>query len=244
MLSAELKTVEQLSSTDKKEQYRLLRHYFARTSYPQFLQDLSEKQYVILLKDSRQMIQGFSTVVVMDFITAEQGGKAMFSGDTIIHKQFWGSQALPLSWCRLAGRIKRHSIQAPLYWFLIVKGYRTYRYLNLFANQYYPHWDCDTPTDVQNIMDHLALKKFGNAYLKQKGIVHYPQSRGHLSDEWAQIPNHVASKPEVAYFLKANPNYTKGDELVCLTLLNESNLKSHAKRAFLRGFEESIEDTF
>lgn len=235
MLNSELKPIGQITDPEKKSLYKLLSQYFAETSMQQFSKDLAEKDYIIMLRDSNRLLRGFSTVALIDFTMNSKPKRAIFSGDTIIHHDFWGTQSLPLSWCQLAGQLKHHAPDIPLYWFLIVKGYRTYRYLSVFAKQFFPNWKQSTPEYFQSMMDKLASEKFGSAYLPDKGIVHFPKSLGHLQQDWAAIPAHLKDKPDVAFFLKSNPEYFKGDELVCWTELCESNLKSYALKAFRLG---------
>lgn len=221
---------------DKQAMYNLYRQYYDASDFSMFSQDMDEKDYVILMRDHSGKLCGFSTLMLIRFEHDHIPRLALFSGDTVIHHEHWGTQTLSLAWCRLAGLIKSEHPDIPLYWFLIVKGYRTYRYLPLFAKRFYPTWRHETPPDVQSMMDHLANLKFSNHYIKDKGIIRFEQSRGHLSGQWADIPDHIRNKPDVQYFLEKNSGYINGDELVCFTELTDSNLRSHA----LRAFKESI----
>ncbi len=232
LLNAETRTVASLSSSEIFAMFDLYHRYYAASERTRFEADLRDKDYVILLKDVEGIFRGFSTLAVYDFDFAGRARRALYSGDTIIHHDFWGSQALPLAWCQMAGRIKAEAPEIPLYWFLIVKGHRTYRYLSLFARRFYPTWRYPTPADVHALMDHLAAGKFGEHYDPRRGVVHFHRSRGHLRGDWARIPEHVRNKPDVRFFLQRNPDYHRGDELVCLTELHADNLRSHALRAF------------
>ena len=231
-LFAQVYERKNLNSREKLSMFELYRQYYGAVQLPQFLGDLEEKDIVILLRDSSGRLCGFSTVLLIEFEFAQQARRALFSGDTVIHHEHWGTQVLSLAWCRLAGTIKQRHPKVPLYWFLIVKGYRTYRYLPLFAKTFYPTWRESTPDEVRQIMDHLAVYKFGDAYKPDRGIVHFAQSQGHLQGHWADVPPHVAHKPDVRFFLQSNPGFVHGDELVCFAELMESNLRSHALRAF------------
>lgn len=221
-----------LTIKDRQAMYELYRLYYDASDFNLFIQDLNEKDYAILLRNSSGSICGFSTLKLIKFEFNDVQRLALFSGDTIIHRDHWGTQKLSLSWCRLAGLIKSQHPDVPLYWFLIVKGYRTYRYLPLFSKLFYPTRRHETPPDIQSMMDYLATHKFGNAYIKEKGVIQFEQSHGHLSEKWADIPEHVTEHPDVQFFLEKNPGYSNGDELVCFTELTENNLRSHALRAF------------
>ncbi len=225
-------TIDKLKNKDILAMYELYSEYYSACDIVLFKQDIVEKDYVLLLKDIDDVIYGFSTLLIINFSVKEKNMRAIFSGDTIIHHRYWGSQVLSMAWCQVAGKIKSEQPGKPLYWLLIVKGYRTYRYLPLFAKKFYPTWREKTPENMQMIINKLASKKFGDAYNRDSGIVSFKKSHGHLKGEWADIPYHVAKHKDVEFFLKNNPGYASGNELVCLTRLEESNLKSFALRAF------------
>lgn len=223
---------DSLGQDDRRVMYDLYHRYYGASSYSLFNTDIDEKHQAILLHDEQQRLAGFSTLMLMEFDYGGISRRAIFSGDTIIHHDYWGTQALSLAWCRQAGTIKRQNPDIPLYWFLIVKGYRTYRYLPIFARTFYPTWRYETPQDIKSMMALLAETRFGSAYSAESGIVRFEQSKGHLKEGWADIPDHVIRHRDVKYFLDRNPYYYKGDELVCFTELSEANLRSHALRAF------------
>ncbi|MGK7900603.1 MAG: hypothetical protein AB4352_04150 [Hormoscilla sp.] len=218
-----------------RSMYDLYFQYYDGTSYSLFSADLSNKDYAILLRDEHHILRGFSTLAVLEFAFAERQKRAIFSGDTIVHHEYWGEQTLSLTWCRLAGTIKRDKPDLPLYWFLIVKGYRTYRYLPVFARQFYPNWRYPTPDEYKALMDYLGRSRFGEYYDPDSGLVKFPTSQGHLRETWADIKPEMRKKPDVKYFLTRNPEYDRGHELVCLMELRADNMRSHARRGFLEG---------
>ena len=120
----------------------------------------------------------------------------------------------------------------PLYWLLIVKGHRTYRYLSTFARHYVPHHRQQPTADEIELMRALAAEKFGDSFDAETGIVRFGPQSGHLTDELADVPDRHRRLPAVSYFLERNPGYRDGDELVCLCLLAEDNLKPFAQRIF------------
>src|SRR5690349_6076040 len=128
-MRAETATINHLSRQEIDQMFSLYSAYFEATSGSIFRSDLAEKDYVILLRNTGGDIKGFSTGSVLEFTLGETRGRAIFSGDTIIHHENWGEQTLPLAFAAKAGRVKAQQPDQTLYWFLISKGYRTYRYL-------------------------------------------------------------------------------------------------------------------
>lgn len=235
-LDATVDPVASLTDRAIGAMFDLYNRYYDATSRPLFEADLRNKDYVVTLREPSGALAGFSTLAVM---AAEIGGKplrAIYSGDTIIDHAHWGRQALAFTWIRFAGTVKAWAPDLPLYWFLIVKGHRTYRYLSAFSVDFFPRWDRPTPVDVRDVMDHLARRRFSDAYDTTRGVVSFPCSRGHLKPEWALVEETEAARPDVAFFLRSNPGYARGDELVCLTELASDNLRPLARRVFEQGF--------
>ncbi len=232
---ARVLSVALLDGALAERMYRLFARYYGGSSQAMFLEDLQAKDYCLLLENDRNQLCGFTTLAVSEHQVEGKRLRSLFSGDTIIHHEYWGSQALPQAWCQLAGSIKSQAPELPLYWFLIVKGHRTYRYLKLFSRTYYPAPGWSTPAPQQRIMDFLARDRFGKCYDPERGVIRFPQSRGYLRPEWVALDRAHKNKPEVAFFLEKNPGHGRGDELVCLTELDEKNLKRQALQAFLGG---------
>ncbi len=246
MISSHIINAKDLSNREKSAMYALFESYYSAVTFEQFHSDLNTKHYCILLKSVDEKIQGFTTLEVIPFcdnsdaneVDSAVTGVALYSGDTILHHDYWGDQTLPWAWCKLAGKLKAQAPETPLYWFLIVKGHKTYRYLPIFTRRFYPNHKVSTPTEMQIRIDLLARKKFGDAYKPESGIIQFDKSKGHLNDALTEIPSHLIKNPHVSFFLEKNKHYDNGDELVCITELCESNMRFHAKSAFLDGLQE------
>lgn len=226
--------VADLSESEQREMYALYEHYYAGSSWQLFSGDLSNKSAVLTLRDESGALQGFSTLAVYERHFNDAPVRVIFSGDTIVHEQHWGQQAFAFAWLRLAGQIKSQQPMAPLYWLLISKGHRTYRYLPAFSRAFHPCPNGDA-TNLQPLRDFLASDRFGKFYDAHRGVLRFPESRGHLRERYAGVPETHSRLPEVAFFLEKNPGFAKGDELVCICELSAEQLQPIARRAFLAG---------
>lgn len=228
----------ELDERQRHEMYRLFSEHYGAAQYEQFVADLDGKDYVLVLADGDGSIQGFSTLTHFSRVIAGEKAQIIFSGDTIIHADHWGTQALPRSWCHLAGLIKQQNPDEPLYWFLIVKGHRTYRYLPIFTHKFYPRHDMDTPLDVSRLMDLLARERFGEVWDPLRGVLSFGGGKEYLKQRFAEAPPRLMRNPHVRFFFDKNPGHFRGDELVCITELTPSNMRSVARRAFEHGMNE------
>jgi hypothetical protein len=234
--------VSALTAAQLVQMYRLMETHYEAVDYERFEADLVKKDRVILVRDPEETIHGFTTLMRCrpKHPTTHTTVQVLYSGDTIIDRRHWGSQALAFEWIYQAGREKARHPQEPLFWFLISKGPRTYRYLSVFSRSYWPHYAVQTPEKVSGLMHALATQRFGANYYPAQGVVHFPTSHGHLRRELAEVDAADRRRPEVEFFLQANPGYARGDELVCLTELASANLKPLSRRIFEKGLQEVL----
>ena len=153
---------EELRESDVAAMYALFTQHFDNVSRATFTRDLDEKKWVVLLEDaSRGALRGFSTLDVYGAGHAGRRVRVAYSGDTIVARSARASTLLSRAWIDLVKRLRGES-STPLYWLLIVSGYRTYRFLPVYWREFYPRHDRQTPAAVQALMDRLARERFGD----------------------------------------------------------------------------------
>lgn len=230
-LNGALVDIRRLTDQDTSAMYSLMEEFYLGTCRDVFLRDLAEKDTCILLRDADHVIRGFSTQHLMTVEVDSTKVRGVFSGDTIIHRSCWGSP-------ELFHVFARHFIgeQRPypeLYWFLMSKGYKTYKMLPLFFQSFYPRVNMTTPVLEQRIMDAYAMARYPEEYDHCRGIIAYRGVKDSLRQGVADITDRCLRDPDVSHFLKLNPGHAGGDDLVCLTRLSPENLKPALRRRLL-----------
>ena len=118
--------IRELDAATRDAAFALFRGAYEGTSRERFEHDFAEKQHVILLHDRESgALKGFSTVLVRAVDSPRGPATVVFSGDTVIDREYWGQKQLQLAFARLLARLKLAAPARPLYWLLISKGYRT-----------------------------------------------------------------------------------------------------------------------
>jgi hypothetical protein len=223
-------SVAAIAPADARSMYEIFARHYDCVSPAQFLLDLSEKDCVLVLRSATGTICGFSTQKVFRVSVGGRAVRAVFSGDTIVDRAYWGEQELGRCWCRYVNSVFWEEPEVPLYWFLISKGYRTYLYLPLFFESFYPNCEAATPAFEQRLLDTLAAAKFPDYYRPESGLIEFPLSLGQLKPHLAEIPARRLRDPRVQFFLKRNPAYANGHELACLAEISPLNMKLFAGR--------------
>ena len=230
-LHGEIVPINSLNNFQIDEMYGLMVDTYERIDKKIFKRDLSEKKDVILLRDEEQKkIRGFSTLMLLEERVGEEDVTALFSGDTVIGKNYWGTQELPKWWLRYASSLIEEEPNKELYWFLLSKGYKTYRFLPVFFNEFYPRRDTEIPDREQAVLDTFALSKFGQNYHPEKGIISFGGSKDYLKKGIADIDDSRMKNPDIEYFAQKNPGWEAGDELTCIVKLTKSNFNRRCRR--------------
>jgi hypothetical protein len=206
--------------------------YYEATTPELFQSDLQDKDEVQILYYGKDIV-GFSTFLFYPFTWQGRALRIVFSGDTIVSREHWGQQTLAADWLGHMGKKERESPDVPLYWFLIVKGHRTYRYLDVFAREFHPRKDAP-PSELAPLSAALARKRFGDFFDARRGLISFPEPHGQLAAFIAEPAQSDLRKDSVRFFMEKNPEYRRGDELVCLCRLHADNLRPMARRFFLR----------
>jgi len=229
-----IKSVANLTVDIRQKMLTLYINHYEGCSEAQILADLSDKREALVLYFDSEIV-GFTTIQVYEHEWLNQPVRIVYSGDTIVDRAHWGQQLLANHWISHISQIKLERPELPLYWFVIVKGHRTFKFLPAFGKSFYPHWSIDR-SDLKPLADQLARDKFGHWYNCNTGVVEYDRSRGHLKKEIAFPSKEDLDKESVRFFLARNPGYLKGHELACICELEESNMKAFTKRIYRKAY--------
>lgn len=219
----------ELTASVIKEMFAVFNENFAQSSLEIFQRDLSGKNWVILLRDEQNRVQGFSTLALYETEFESQKMSVVYSGDTIIRREYWGTPQLPSAWIKTVLE-KSQFMQQPLYWLLISSGYKTYRFLSVFYKTFYPRYACPTPPRIQALMQHLAAQRFGDDYIPELGVVRFKVGATPLRDGVAEVTDERLKDEHVAFYLEKNPRHAQGDELVCITQVHPDNFTPAGRR--------------
>jgi hypothetical protein len=205
-----------LTAAHKTAMYEVFAKYYEGVDYPTFLQDLHEKNHVILLLDAKRIV-GFSTLLCRPMRLQERNVIGIFSGDTILEKNYWGSSALGKNFLRYLWLQKLRNPFMPVFWFLISKGYKTYLLMANNFETHYPRLERPTPAFEQAAMDFFYAERFGKKYDSKRGVISMGENGCRLKEFVSPItPELREGLPRVAFFENKNPQWSEGQELACI----------------------------
>lgn len=226
--------VSQVSVHDIRQMYAVFIQYYENVEMTTFLSDLSRKTGVFLIRRrGDRRIVGFSTMQSLMLPINGRTVRCVFSGDTIIEREYWGSRVLQAKFYLRMIREKLGNPFQPLYWLLISKGYKTYL---LLANNFY-HYYPDPGGRYQHlrgVVDQYCDRLFPDYFDRDRGLLDFGDGYQFLRAEVADItPELRQSQPKIEFFEQVNPTWRRGTELPCVGQINLSCLARFAFR-FLR----------
>ena len=209
--------VKKLKRHEVERMYELFSQYYENHTLQSFEHDLFEKNHVILLKDKKdRSLQGFSTLLRVPLKKSGKKVLGVYSGDTVISKDYWGSPALGIEFLKYLWKLKMKRPGTAVYWFLISKGYKTYLIMaNNFAT-HYPRYDQPIPAEYKKLMDDFYCVRFGENYDSSTGLISYLEKSCALKEHVADITSELLKEPRIAFFQQQNPKWAEGHELTCI----------------------------
>jgi hypothetical protein len=222
-----------LRPADRAAMLRLLDAHFEGVTPATFERDLAEKNWVLLLEDEGELL-GFSTLLVYETEHEGEPLTVVYSGDTIVDRRGWGSSALARCWIGSVRALRVLHPRGRLYWLLLSSGVRTYRFLPVFWRDFHPRFDADTPPDVAARLAFLAAQRLGPSFCRESGVARLAAPQV-LRPELRAIPPARTEDPHATFFVRRNPGWAEGDELVCLTEIAVENLTPAGQRMWREG---------
>lgn len=238
-LVAQILDQDELTSTVRNQMFAMMCEHYENVQYASFDRDLAEKNWVIVLRHAAtNELCGFSTQTLVETTVQGRPVTALFSGDTIVHRDHWGDRALSQHWGRFSLQLIDLHPQRELYWFLISQGYRTYRFLPLFFHEFYPRWDAPTPPHAQAVLNALAAERYPREFDPAHGVIRATASQYRLRTGIGEVTPSRLRDPHVEFFQHRNPGHAAGDELCCLAPLTRENFTTAAYHVIGHGAVE------
>lgn len=212
--------VSDLNLSQKNDMFEVFSKYYNNISKEAFEKDLNDKDIVFLLLDKQSLrIVGFSTLLNIFVKVNGKSIRGVFSGDTILEKQYWGNGTLGLAFLRYLFIQKLKNPFKPLYWYLISKGFKTYLMMaNNFKN-HFPRYEFETPSETKDLISAFSRELYPKNYCSQSGLLKFKgeESKDSLKGSVAPITKDmIKNHPRIKFFADKNSGWEKGDELCCL----------------------------
>jgi hypothetical protein len=216
-LKATTVRVKRITRSQLQRMYELFSEYYTNHTFESFTHDLMEKNHVILLHDKKNKnIEGFSTLLRVPMKKGNKQILGVYSGDTVVNKEYWGSPALGVEFLIYLWKLKMKRPGIPVYWFLISKGYKTYLIMARNFATHYPRYEEPTPPIYEELMDNFYSMKFKHHYSSETGLITYEDDSCALKDSVAEITSEHLKDPRIAFFVEKNPKWSHGHELTCI----------------------------
>lgn len=232
-LKGRLLKVSDVGMADIVELFSIFERYYQNVSLEAFQRDFFEKSHVIVLQESAtKKIRGFTTLKTFEVTVGGHKVLGLFSGDTVIERDFWGQSALRSAFCRVLIKTWWENLwtslgSRPCYWFLISKGYKTYLLMTNNFPTHWPRFDRSTPKFEREVIrrfaEHLypgrVVDRSPAAFSERAGdvsVLKFDEGAPCLRESVAPIREDLLKFSNVRFFESANPDWRNGHELCCL----------------------------
>lgn len=230
-LYAKYQVISKISVVDIYQMYAIYSKYYENTKWRIFLSDLSKKSgaFIIRRRDNKSII-GFSTVVNYQIRNKKEKSIGVFSGDTIIEKEYWGTRVLQLAFYKYMLGMKLKNPSKNIYWLLISKGFKTYLLMSNNFEKYYPSID-SKHDELSMVVDNYCEELFPEYYDKDSRILDFGNRYQALKEGVADIDDGMLSgHAKISFFEQRNPEWRRGTELPCVGVVDWPLLLGYVKK--------------
>jgi hypothetical protein len=216
-LTACFKKIQYISILQLLEMHKVFVQYYHNANLHNFVTDMGKKTGVIILQEKNtKKIIGFSTWTELDITTDGKKSIGIFSGDTVVEKEYWGNKELQKTFVKQLLKTKIKNPQTSVFWLLISKGYKTYLLLTNNFPKHYPSHKSNN-IKLESIVDDYCEQLYPDAYNKDNRLLNFGDNYQYLKDDVAEITPHMTDENlEIRHFTKLNPSWQQGTELPCV----------------------------
>ena len=216
-LSCKFLPIDEVSVKLLRDMYSVFSRYYANTDLQTFVQDMSKKSGIFLLREKNTArIVGFSTWTEMPLSYGKGKAIGVFSGDTILEKDYWGNRALQQAFALRMLKLKISRPGTRVFWLLISKGYKTYLLLANNFLRHYPNYRSRNEPLVR-VIDQYCERLFPDYYDRDNRVLNFGDDSQHLKDDVADITSSMrAANAKIRFFDDTNPGWRRGTELPCV----------------------------
>ncbi|RZI86755.1 MAG: hypothetical protein EOP38_00190 [Rubrivivax sp.] len=237
MLYTKFHRRDQIAVQDLVAMYELFRSYYDYAPMDVFLSDIEKKSGAFLIRSkSTHQLVGFSTLAIYQLQLNGKNVKGLFSGDTIIKKEYWGSRSLQVAftWKVIWEALKNPFTQQ--YWLLISKGYKTYLLMSRNFQEFYPRKDAGAKDKrLKPLIIDYCEKLFPGRLDHTSMLLDFGEEANRLKSGVAEIDGTLhANEPDVLFFEQCNPSWRLGTELPCIARADLASLLKLVPRYFLK----------
>lgn len=208
--------LKHIAVQDVREMFKVFCRYYENTSLEQFISDLNRKSGAFIIRRKiDDAIVGFSTMGIYHMEVDGKKIRGIFSGDTILEKEYWGNRAMNAAFVK---RLVWEAIKDPFtpqYWFLISKGYKTFLLLTRNFPDYYPHPEHDNP-HMKHIVEAYCDKLFPGTLDRDAMVLDFGEGSNCLKSDVTPISAAQRTETDIAFFEQRNPQWERGTELPCV----------------------------
>jgi hypothetical protein len=195
---------------------------------------LKEHQLVALFRTKNEgTLIGMASMDVYPVVFQGRSLAIIYTVHVLLYEEYRGHNLIQRLGLRVFLKTRLKFPFRSIYWFFDSYSYMGYLLLPRNFWKFWPHPKRAMPERERALMDHLAGRTYGSAWLPERGIVLRSEKK-RMKPDATRLNLNIPVTPELRFFSQANPDHAEGDMLVCLCPLTIANWISVGIRAVQR----------
>lgn len=162
----------------------------------------------------------------------------IYSGMSYIDRSARGLHLLPRTLIYHTMKLRASAPHLPVYLWSDAISYKPYVTTARSTRRFYPSRHEPTPAHVQELINLVGQRFYGERFDLETGTVQKPQNR--LKDHVAPLNERDLEDPDIRFFAERNPRYMDGHGLINVIPITMANIMTSAFNAGLRAARAAI----
>ena len=197
--------------------------YKASYEYAQteFLTKITTYDYISFFKQEEEIV-GFVGIKIDRPTLHGQDYLLIRFGQAVIQPQHRGKSLIPTTGLKLCQLLWKDILFRKVFFWADNLTYKSYLVFAKTVPEYYPSYQQSTPYLIKEVIDFIGQERYSTTYDKATGTVW--KNRNLVNDVNCEVCFKYLQDPDINFFTKANPFYTKGHGLITITPMNRKNI--------------------
>lgn len=218
-------TTNAFSDSEKESMWQIYSKYYHH-SRESFMNRIPTNNYYAVYSLDGQII-GFTGLRINHAMIEGRKRLLMYFGQTVVEKEYRGYGLLQKTGARLCLIYWREVLKGNAYYWCDALTYKPYLVFAKTLKDYYPSRKYTTPASVRSIMGYIGEKHYRESYQAATGTVKKPFN--FVNDRTVTIREEDLSDPDIRFFARANPGFSKGHGLLTIAPISIRNVFYIAK---------------
>lgn len=215
------KPVQKISESTTEEMWSLYKKYYSY-SETYFRERIHARNTHFAFFYRGEQLVGFTGLRINRLRVQGRKVLLLYFGQAVMEKAYRGKNLFRRMSIKVGWQYLKDILFSEGYCWCDAVSFKSYMFFAKGMADMYPSYKAETPPVEQEIINHIGQTFYPETFCPNTGIVR--KEENFVTDPTAQVKEEYLQEPNIQFYAKANPGYSKGDGLLTICPMSLKNL--------------------